>query len=384
MRRLYILSDEEFDEEFESDKYDHAAGQVENPTCPRCGRELLVAFVAEGDMEVLADYCLFGDEVQVAESWYLVCGNFNCLYEEEVEFVREPAGAVLFDMNEAASLFGEETGFGEMCPAGNRELVEELAELYADSGNRKLPSLIDDLQWQSDEHLRQLREWLVRVPAGRTIEIHLDGTRWEGYIVLYSDSHLLLRPKGASEALAFALEEISFFGPRYFRDEPEPEAPEAGTEMAHMIVLSGRERCVVKGHHLHLDQVDRFGRHHCRTWDAAVGQALGMKHLGDTCYQGVFRRTEVQGRYDLRRIVRVAGHWVEWFGPTATGDALAVKTVDPEIARALDLKPWQAWLPNADGTWPPSPFWYGFVSLESVEAQEEHPVWLRPIPEASD
>lgn len=380
MRRLYILSDEEFDEEFEAGQYDDAGGRVENPTCPRCGRELLVAYVAGGEMEVLTWYCLLGDEAQIAESWHLVCGNFDCPHEEEVAFVRKPAGAVLFDMDEASALFSAETGYGEMNPAGDREMMEQLEELYDASGNRKLPSLIDGLQWSYDERMQQLREWLPTVPAGRTVSIHHSGAHWDGHVVMYSDSHLLLRPAGGAEVLALPFEEISFFGPRYFRDEPE--AVEAAPQQSHTIVMCNRERCVVKGQHLHLDEVDRFGRHHCRTWDPGVGKALGMEQLSETCYKGVFRRSEVEGRYDLRRIVRVAGHWVEWFGPTAQAGVMAVKTEDPAAARSLGLKPWQPWFPDEDGTWPPSPFWYGFVSEEQVEAQEEHPVWLRPLPEA--
>lgn len=379
MRRLYILDDEEFDEEFDSPKYDDSDGYIDNPTCPRCGRELLLAYTEGAEFEVITWYCLLGDEP--AETWWLVCGNFNCDYEEQVELVKKPAGATLYDVDTASHDFGAETGFDELSPTGQLEMKAWLQYIHAAIPNRKLPSLIDTLQWQYDQHVEQLQEWLPTVPAGRKIEFTHGGNHLAGYLVSFNDKEMVVRDADSDNVGTFPLEQVAFFGPRYFRDEPE-EKPADDDGARHFIMIASMERCVVRGHHLHLDSVDRFGRHHVRTWDEAVGLALGMKHLSGTCYEAIYRRDEVEGRYDLRRLVKVAGHWLEWMGRTDRDDITAVKTDDPAVARELGFRAERALWPNEDGTWPEPTRWYGFVADEQIEEREEHPVWYWPFPEA--
>lgn len=375
LRRLYLLSDHEFAEDFEGMGLDPESDSIDPPACPLCGRELLAAYQEEGEMYILYEDALQEGEALGAEAWHLVCGNFECPYEEQVERVFRPAGALLYDLRTAIWDFGEATGFFHSEPRVLRELLEHMQACQANRPQRKLLAHVAELQFQYEYALKERRDWLARLPRGQQVEFTTAEGRVEGTL-LGAEPDAILVGAGAG-TVRVALERIQFFSPRY----PEPESPGAlppdHPGFKHLVLVTDNERIVVRGHHLVVEEVDRFGRFHVSTRDPLAGVELPMKHLGHR-YAGVFLPRDVEERYEIHRMVQVRCHWLEVTGPTTDDQVLAVRSHDPVAAAALALRLYRSPRPGLAATG-----WHGFVTRNQVQAEEAHYLHIWPIPEVS-
>lgn len=368
MRRLYLLSDHEFAEDFEGMGLDPESDALDPPTCPRCGRELLVGYQEDGEVYIVYDEVLEPGECLAAEAWFLLCGNFECPYEEPVERVFRPAGALIYDLRTALWDFGEATGFFHSEPRVIRELLEYLQNCHGRSPSRKLAAHMAELQFQYEYALQERREWLAGLIPGQRVELTTAAGRVAGPLLAAGADAITVA--GRDGAVLVPLERVQRFG-----------AGEAGAGPAPPVILSpDRERIVVRGHHLAVEEVDRFGRFHASTMAPHAGRDLQMEDLGELGYMGVFLPREVEARYELLHLVRVQGYWLEVMGATADEQFVAVCTWDPVAAAALSLGPRRGdGLPGSAAV----AGWQGLILRRRVEAEEVHRLHIWPIPEVS-
>ncbi len=384
MRKLYFLRDNEEDgavlDALVSLGMD--PDDLENPTCPRCGRELLPAHGTGDDFEVVTWCDLSEEEAEfTANVWYLVCGNFSCDYEEQVERVAQPTGAIIFDIGEAQHAFDDETGLISRCPDELLRLLEQLDNMQRLHPNHKLLCFMDEARWRYEQDMVQVRAWLRQIPPGHRIEFRVGGHKMRGSFVVSTDKGLLVQTDGG-DLLAVTAGSLECWGPRFFG--PDAEVP-AGDQPAdsHWIKLVTSDYVIVQGYHLKLGDVDRLGRYRVRCWDAVAARTLGLRQVAGGYWEGEYRRAQIAGRYELRRLLRVRGRWVELYGTTDQEDLLAVRTEEEETANVLGLKPARSW---GEVGVPPArrsiAFWYGYVRRNQIEEEQELRLYRWPIREA--
>lgn len=382
MQRVFILPDSEADGTCSGDLTEIInLEEIENPRCPLCGAGTLLAYTEEGEYNVLTWYCLTDEDAAARpDAWYLICQELACTYEEQVERVHSPVGAVIFDQFMAHSEFDEETGLIDRHPAAMKELIAYLEELKQDQPHRKLDAFLDEARWRYEDELAQLHKWLERIPAGRKIELELDGTWIEATCMAVSADTLLVRTLPGGEVMGVNVEEIGGYLPRRFDTVEQPKS-ETNLKNGNWITVRPPLECVVvKGYHLRVDCVDRLGQYAVRTADPEAGKALGLKEKNQGYWTGYLRRSQIEARYDIRKMVKVKGHWVR-----VDGETMAhwphVCTEDPAAAAALGLGPVRSFWPDERETRPLVERWSGVISPDDVEERDEVRIYLWPIPE---
>jgi len=76
------------------------------------------------------------------------------------------------------------------------------------------------------------------------------------------------------------------------------------------------------------------------THESTVGEALRMKHVAGSRYEGYFNRHEIERYYIKRGMVRIQGHWLRDHGRTCDDKYIEASTEDPQVAEALEMAPW--------------------------------------------
>lgn len=388
MRQIYILRDNEEDgrvlDALPDPKMDPE--EIENPTCPRCGGATLLAYTEDEDYNVLTWFCLSpsGDE-EHADGWYLICQNLNCPYEEQVERVYDPAGAELFNLEYSHTEFDEETGLIWRNPSDMKQLIGYLKKLQRVHGLRKLDAFLEEATWRYDEGMEQVRKWSGRIPLGRRIEFHAFEKRYQARFIAATEERILVKTLPDNEMLSFPLEALGFFGPRRFDgEERDPDEDIMKDPDAWISLNMSGEFVVVRGYHLHLNSVNRFGQYSVWTDDPEVGAALGLTTDGGKLWAGLLRRPEIEARYWTEQHARIRGHWVKWYGETSHSKHAAVWTEDPEAAEELGMElmkcPWN------DDEQPKNQVdvkrWFGTFPQTEIEEVKEIRTYHWPIPEA--
>lgn len=390
MRKFYILRSNEEDgrvlDEMIAQQIDPE--QLENPTCPRCGEATLIAYEEDGDYEVMTWYCLTEeDEKLQADAWYLICQSFDCSYEERVERVFEPEGAELFDLEQSHQILDEETGLpGGRHPASMKELIAYLEAMQKHHSHRKLGAFLEEARWRYKDSMKRVRKWMQRIPQGRTISFHVDGEGYEARFVTATDEMLLVQVKADGQMMAVRAEDIDYYSPHRF-DEEEKDPAELerlkNDPDGWIRIVGSPEYVVVKGFHLQLFDVDRFGLFQVITIEPAAGRALGFTQVSDQRWDGAVRRSQIEARYHKEYMVKVKGYWVRMYGETSRTRQAAVSTESAEVASALGLKadkpiwPDEMLSPEAK-----IPRWRGTIPPDEIEERDEVIIYQWPIPEA--
>ncbi|MFZ5828426.1 MAG: hypothetical protein ACOY94_29335 [Bacillota bacterium] len=388
MRKIYILSHEE----------DGRVGEVildqgldpdtlENPVCPRCGSETLLAYAHDDDYTVVTwDSLAEEEEEATPDAWYLICQDFHCPYEEQVERVHDPGEAELFDLHRSSWVFEEETVPTGGHPAGLKELIAYLEEVRETHPHRKLDALLDDAHWCYNEAMNRIRRWVKQVPLGRKIHLGLYTDAIKATFIMATEERILVQTLPEGEMVGIGLEEISAFRPLSFLDDDEPKQPQWPLPPDSVIsIFPSREYIVVRSFHLRLSEVDRFGLFHISSEDPAAARVLGLKPESEGYWRGHFGRRDIESRYAKKRMVRAKGYWFEVYGETNHSRSPAVFTENPAAAAALGLRPW----PRRPGDPEPDQEpgiqrWNGVIPIEQVEERDEVTVYLWPIPELKD
>jgi hypothetical protein len=350
-------------------------GDLENPVCPVCGGATLLAYTEHGSFEVLTWSALDEGEASEADAWFLVCQNPECPWEEHVERVLHPMGAtIFFDMESAHVVLDDEIGLVGGRTADLLELIGYLQGLLAEAPNRKLQCYLEEAEWHVADKLNEVRSWLERIPAGRRIFFFDNGERITARFVLATTEGMLILTQPGGAMVAVAVQALDLYGPDSF-DGPEPDLEEAEPPLRHpeqWIMIHGHaEKVVVRGFHLRLTMTDRLGQYHAGTDDLTAAQALGLEPSGAGWWEGRFRRSDIEARYDEHRMLRVCGHWVEVYGESRGNRFPAVKTADPAIAAQLGLA--------ADGLQAPAePGFSGLIPPELIEAERVDRVYHWP------
>lgn len=369
MRTLYVLREVEDDGAVADALL--AAGlkademELENPICPLCSENTLLAY-SEGDQYEVVTWCDLGDpeETAGAEKWFLICADFRCQYEEQVERVAQPMGAILFDLQDSHFSLDNYCGIFSSRPGHLRRLVQHLQELRQELPGCKLASLLEEAEFQFQQSVEDFRDWLEKLPSGQRFRVDACDQELTATFVAASGSWFLAQTEPDGTLLGVPIDTVEDFGLVH------AEAPTTLTRAPVFIALSYfKEIVVVRGFHLHLSHVDRLGMHHVRTSDPVAAAALGLHPCGSTWWEGTLRRSDIEAWYDSRKLLRVKGHWVEAFGRTCHDDQPAVKTKDPAAAEALGLDEVRVYHDEETGQTMTS--WSGIITWDQVEEQDE-------------
>jgi len=381
MRTVYIIRDQEEDEavldELEARGLAQSEFAVENPVCPACGSDLLLAIV-EGKNYWLVTDDIDDEDAERAHGWRLTCLNLMCDWEEPVQRVFSPEGATLFDCEQSAGAYRGAFPIEELLPVGLRELMAELRRMDPGCPSRKLSAILEHARWEYETDMQSRREWLARVPVGRRIEFYLGGKGRTATFLAATENGFLCESRPDGAMMVVDAEYIGGYGPQHFVDPDEEERPFDGRNLVPVDMC--RDMVVIRGHHLHMRWEGRLGMCSVGTWDATVGEALGLERKGENYWEGSFRRSQIESRYWSKKMVRVSGHWLEQAGTQESTGRIAVQTENAEAAAALGLEPMRSWdeghLPEAERR---IIHWYGLIPKAMVEERREDRLSIWPV-----
>ncbi|MDF2626730.1 MAG: hypothetical protein K0R39_561 [Symbiobacteriaceae bacterium] len=402
MRKIYILRENEEDGRLlaalEAAGLSTDESEFTNPTCPLCGSSTLLAYTKGEQFELLTWYEIDDDEGAGADAWYLVCSGFECTYEEEVERVFDPMGATAFDQEVAHHQFDEYSGMLERTPVGLKYLISYLQSALEEAPNRKLEAVLDEAEWRYEKDVKQARKWINQVPLGKRVRFrHTDeaadtADEIEGTFVSATDEGFLLLRAPDEQMMLVKADEIYSWEPRKPAVEEISERRK-GLKVIdrsdkdgkpRMIYMCGsRDIIVVQGHHLHVNHIDRYGQYHVYSSDPTAAAALSLEAQGNAYWEGVFRRSDVEARYEVGHFVKVKGHWLEQHGVGGKNTWVAVHTEDPDIAAALGLEEQTPLFPpeTEEERQRYRPRWTGLFPNEEVEERKEVRTYRWPLPE---
>ncbi len=382
MRRIYFLNREQ-----ESERVLDAIlaqgldpEQIENPTCPLCGAETLPAYLDDGEFTVVLRDRLDEDGV---ETWYLVCQELDCPYEEQVERTLEPEGAIFFEVQDAAREFVQEMDLYRGAPAEQMDLITWLRQVVHEFPYRRNQDLLDKAERHYRGQLKRIRRWVGKREYGQRIGLHVNGEWHDGLFFAATENAVMMRTQPGDELVTVPVERIGCHRIPV-REEKPISLKEALADRDRAVSAVGcTEYVVIRGHRVEVEEVDRFGVFHVRCWEAPVAEALSLTQKAENYWEGEFRRHEIDQRYEARRVARVKGHWVEATGETEVTKSPLVSTEDPVVAEALGLKESLRWYIYHEEPPHLTPrHWSGIIPLDQVEAFDEVRIYLWPLPEA--
>lgn len=362
--------------------------QLENPRCPLCNADTLLAYAEGDEYQVITWDCLSDEEMRMRpDAWYLICQEYECRYEEQVEHVSSPGDAEIFDLLDASFVFDEESGLTST-PTNLKELIAYLESVRKSNPHRKIEVFLEEARWQYKDGMARVRAWVKQIPPARRIHFYLGADKVEGRLVAATEDSLLVQREPDGEMLAVNVDAISFYGPQRFDSEEDP--PGVGIRRmdpdSWVRCKGSNEYVVVQGYHLQLCEVDRFGQYHVYSRDPQAAAAIGLEEVGEGCWRGRLRRRGIEARYEKRQMVKVKGFWVKRSGETARSHSPYVHTEDAVVAAALGLKQViPSWTDEEIGEpGPQIPRWSGVIPRNQVEEWDEVTVYQWPIPELKE
>jgi hypothetical protein len=389
VRRIYILQENEENgavlDALEARGAALDESSLENPKCPACGSDTLLAYSSEDEFEVITWYTLDEEDVADADSWFLVCGNFDCTWEEQVERTTAPMGAELFDLDDAHHCFDEYCGLIWRPPNEMRELVEYLEQHQQRSPNRKLACFLDEARWRYKEDMNEVRKQLDQAPTGARITFDLDGRSVEARFWASTEDGVMVVTKAGSEMLVVNPEVVRSVSAwcDLDDDDEQPRLKKAMADASRWVICTGHyDMVVVRGFPLRLSWVDRIGQYWAGTDDPVAAAALGLRQEGVHWWKGEFRRSQIEARYEEFEMIKVRGLWMQVRGLRQSDHAPNVHTEDPELAAQLGLRPIHAYderdKPEAERT---IMYWAGGITEDLIEDRKMARTYHWPIPE---
>jgi hypothetical protein len=411
MRRIYILRANEEDgrllDALTAAGCSPDESTLENPVCPRCGSSTLLAFTEDDQFQVLLWEKVDDTDGAGAHAWHLICSRFDCAYQEEVERVLDPMGAEIFDQWWASAEFEEYAGLMERHPIELMDLIEYFRAVLATGQNPKLACMLEEAEWRYEASLEWRWKWIRSVPLGKRIrftlivegeEDEIDETdEIEGTFVTPTDDGFMVLRDPDETCMLVQARDIGRFQPQRPKTQelPKPRkqeiaevlsADERGNEARRRRVIynmSPNHWVVIRGHHLMLSDVNRLGQYKVRCWDPAAAEALSLTPHGERYWEGLFRRSEIEGRYDLKIMIKAKGHWVDMVGYMGEQKWPYVRTEDPAVAADLGLT-------EQVPLYPPKTeeelrryqrSWSGGVPENDIEDRQEVKLYHWPLPE---
>ncbi|MDF2626731.1 MAG: hypothetical protein K0R39_562 [Symbiobacteriaceae bacterium] len=408
MRKVYIIRENEEDgrllDALIAAGLSTDEGELANPVCPRCGFSTLLAFAEDDDFEVVLWEQVDPTDGADAQAWYLVCSQYECSYQEEIERVLDPMGAEVFDQHAALFEFDEYAGTSVSYPIQMQELLEELRAAAAGGRNRKLASMFEHAQWCYQEHLKMRWKWIRRVPLDKRVRFALfnpndppdyeptfaerEKRAIEGTFVTPTDEGFVILRDPTQELLLVRVEELGWYQPQ---SPINGELPRKLTEILKdppadrqlILGIPAYEYVVIRGHHLRLSSIDRLGQYRVRCWDPVAAAALSLTPHGENYWEGLFRRSDIQERYDVKKMIKTKGHWIDVVAAYGPEEWPYVRTDDPAVAAALGLAEQKPLRPpetdeelrNYRRTWA------GGVPESEVEDRRDVRLYHWPLPE---
>lgn len=394
MQKIYILRENEEDgvllDALLAQGSEPDEGELCNPSCPRCFSETLLAYTCGEDFEVITWSQVDEQDAEEADGWYMVCSNFECEWEEQVERVTDPMDATIFDLESASFCLDEEWGLCSRSPEEQKDLINYIKELQQFRKARKLQAFLEEAEWRYKDSLKRIQKWLDRVPPGRMIEIALGEKVVTGTMLAATDAGCMLMSAGG-EVVSVGAEAIHRYWPRRFdrwgpneSEEPPSTRPRLSLGPDSYVINSDFCRVVVAGHELVLQHVDRLGQYHVSCRDPEAARSLGLEQKAEGYWSGRFRRSAIQMRYDVTRMARVKGYWFKIMGENQNSARTVISTEDEEAAVALGLRQCVPLIFEEEGE--PSlaqrtPRWQGSVPHGDVDQYTEVKSYYWPLPE---
>lgn len=394
MKKVYLLRENEEDgallDALEAAGVTPDESALCNPTCPYCASDTLLAY-SEGDSyEVITWYSIEEREVARADAWYMVCANLECEWEEQVERVTSPMGAIIFDLDQSHSVVDEEIGLISSSPCDQRELIGYLKELQQCSNSRKLQSFLEEAEWRYNDALSCIRRWFKRVPAGRLVQINVADDQFTGRLLAATDDGCMLTQESDGQIVAIRAESMDNYWPRRF-DQYGPTEEQAARILNRKLsdpsewvrVCCTPDRVVIRGYQLELQYIDRLGQYHVAARDEAAALALGLEPVAEKFWRGRFRRSDVTERYEVKEMIKARGYWFKLSGYTRQNHP-HVNTEDAEAARAFGFKEVKSFLDDDEQEvplWRKIPHWSGSIHPDEIEETCEVKLYYWPLPE---
>jgi hypothetical protein len=332
-------------------------------SCPTCDRELWPAYWTEDRLKV-------GYWVEFAppdgQEGLLVCGNFECTYEEPVTFVQSPADAVTWNYEWTYMEFYDQSWLG-FPQAWLLEHIEYLEHLQAQTGQPKLQCGLALCRQEFEERGQEIERWLVEAAKGYPVTFHAAEETLKGQILGSHDELLILQtPEGEVQVVPKNL--VWQLRIEYPRKERKP-AKRPSRDGQLRFPLSDPRYMVVDGYHLRYGEPTEMGGfYRGRCWDPVVAAALKLREEQPGYWEGAFRAEEIERFYSRNDYVKIKGYWLQELSRNKEPRLVSVRTEDPEVAEALDMEPQYAREANEFGGWDGDVFAYrGYFSIDEIE-----------------
>lgn len=345
--------------------------------CPVCERELIPAFEGPEGLEVAYWYDFKPGDIRIG---FLVCGDFNCDYQEPILFARERTDAVPVSLGQTLTLFEMESGVW-MTAAEAAEMAGEIERVYQCTGRGKLRCAAQYFRQIAEDRLERINEWVKAAGTEHLVSFHAVSGEHQGRLHGVQAESILLQA-GDGQVISIRKADISQERILY----PPKRRPRGRHDTLTVVMLENHFYIVVEGFHLRYGERQDDGRYSATTNDPAAARALAMLQVSEDLWRGLFDQDEVQRFYYRHNQVRIRGHWLENMGKTHSGHAVQVQTTDPDVARTLELEPVYALVFHEFGTQDGDIVGYsGAFPISAIEASswyEEVKSW--PDAEESD
>jgi len=349
-------------------------------TCPLCERELLPAYEAEGGLVVA-----YSDDFAAGEgeNGFLVCGDFDCSYEEPVQFTARLDDAVVISLSETLSHF--ELEHGCWCSAEEAlQVAEELRAAFVKTGKAKLLPASDYYLEIADRRLARLERWVEAAGVEHWVTFSTEAGEYEGRIKSATDGEILVEARGG-EIVRISKMEICEERIQYPRRTVGPPY-ERGRRFRFCFP---EYFMVVEGTPLLYSDYGIDGRIAASTTDPEIAQAMGLVQMADDYYRGYFTPNEIERTYARHEQVLVKGRWVRKTGVSPDDQIFLVQSEDPRTAELLHLSPVFERVFMEFGSIEGDVLHYqGAVPVDAVEAtsfhDEDGPLPIEPVADGQE
>lgn len=298
-------------------------------TCPLCERELIPAYRGPEGLEVGYWHDFDPGEVRTG---LMVCGDFNCEYEEPAEFATEREDAVPVSLRQTLSQFEEENN-SLMPIAVARDIAAQLERVYSNTRREKLRSAIEYYRMIIDDREERISSWIEAAGTELVVEFRCEEGDKKGRMRSYDEEHIVLELETGSQE-TIRRDDITWERIIY----PSKPTRSRKDGEGFFILCLNHQFVVVQGYHLEYSGPRGRNRFTAYVREQKAAEALHMERIGENVWQGIFSLDEVERCYWRRSRVKIQGHWFEELGGDGHG-IIRVETKDPELAKLLDLEP---------------------------------------------
>lgn len=304
--------------------------------CPVCDRPLLLGVKKMGKFLVgyRGGFCL-----RPGSRALLVCPDYSCDHEEEVEIARTPADAVVFSALHAAGMYRMAAYRHTDTLAEVAQEIQRLITLHKQGAGDKLLCAIRYWREQYQFKYWQIKKCLEEShEKGR--EISCQGKNWhsvQGTVRGVLPDGVLLERTANGETVFLRTADLSYAG---FCLRFSPRRFDFGGD-DHAFFGSVRDTpwhfVVIAGHPLALTTFTPFGICRAQTRDVEVARTLNLRQTMANIYVGEFPTALVERYYLQLRYYRVQGFRLHLLSETGHPGVLQLGTHQMETARALRM-----------------------------------------------